>query len=122
MRSLAMCGSIRLVPAFVLLLATSAPPALAAQDGPRKFDKPADAVNALREATQNKDKAALGKLFGPASQDLCSGDDVQDAADFKEFSQLLSQRARPVEQDPAHVILHIGWDNFPFAIPLVKQS
>ena len=77
-------------------------------------------MKALMKATQEKDKEALHAIFGPRITDLKSGDEVQDARDFENFARRLAAASRLVPDDDNTVILHLGVEDHPFPVPLVK--
>ena len=77
-------------------------------------------MKALLKATQEKDKEALRAIFGPEIQELGSGDEVQDANNFENFARRLAAASRLVPEDDNTVILHIGAEDHPFPVPLVK--
>lgn len=83
-----------LLAAATLVFAMS--PGEAGAASPRLFSTPEDALKALHMAAQAKDKAALDQLFGSSAQDLLSGDEVQDAAEFEEFVQHLAEKTNLV--------------------------
>jgi hypothetical protein len=88
----------------------------------RLFSSPEDAVKSLADAVKTKDKAALDQIFGPSGKDLRSGDRVQDAAEFEELARHLAEKTSLVKEGDSKVILHIGNENWPFPIPLVKKD
>ena len=88
----------------------------------RLFSSPEDALKTLVEAVKAKDKAALDQIFGPSGKDLRSGDEVQDAAEFDEFAKHLAEKTDLVKENDSKVILHIGNENWPFPIPIVKYN
>lgn len=86
------------------------------------FSSPEDAVKALSEAVKAKDTAALDQIFGPSGKDLRSGDEVQDAIEFVEFANHLAEKSSLVKENDSRVILHIGNENWPFPVPIVKYN
>ena len=88
----------------------------------RLFSSPEDAVKNLADAVKTKDKAALDQIFGPSGKDLRSGDRVQDAAEFEELAKHLAEKTSLVKEGDTKVILHIGNENWPFPIPIVKKD
>jgi hypothetical protein len=79
-------------------------------------------VKALLEATKAKDRAALERIFGPAVNELCSGDAVQDAADFEEFSAALARGQNLSKDGEDKSILQVGPERVPFPIPLARKG
>jgi hypothetical protein len=88
----------------------------------RQFDSPEDGLKALLKATEAKDKEALRGLFGPKSGKLGSGDEVQDAKDFENFARRLAKASRLVREEDGMAVLHLGVEDYPFPVPLVKKE
>jgi len=88
----------------------------------RLFSSPEDALKTLTEAVKAKDKTVLDQIFGPSGKDLRSGDEVQDAAEFKDLAKHLAEKTDLVKENDSKVILHIGNENWPFPIPIVKYN
>jgi hypothetical protein len=90
---------------------------------PVVFTSPDNASDALLSAAKSGDPNALTTIFGPGSKEIISsGDDVQDkhAVDLFVTGYGVMHRWRKMP-DGAQVLL-IGADNFPFPIPLRKNS
>jgi hypothetical protein len=85
-----------------------------------------DAVKALVETLgltdKDKRKEAMHGIFGPAGHDLASGDPVEDATSFKTFVMRATAKTRLEKKSDALSILHIGNEDWPFPIPLVKGA
>jgi hypothetical protein len=88
----------------------------------RSFASPEEAIKALLEATQAKDKAALDQIFGPGVNLLRTGDEVQDANNRAKFAQALAEGCQQVPEGDGKITLEIGTNNWPFPIPLVKTN
>jgi hypothetical protein len=88
----------------------------------RLFSSPEDALKTLTEAVKAKDKTVLDQIFGPSGKDLRSGDEVQEAAEFEDFAKHLAEKADLVKENDSKVILHVGNENWPFPIPIVKHN
>jgi hypothetical protein len=88
----------------------------------KMFSSPEEALKALTEAVKAKDKSALDQIFGPSGKDLRSGDRVQDAAEFEDLAKYLAEKSSIVKEGDSKVILHIGNENWPFPIPIVKKD
>jgi hypothetical protein len=86
------------------------------------FSTPEDALKGLVDAVKMRDQAALDQIFGPSSKDLLSGDAVQDAAESEEFDKHVAEKINLVKENDSKVIIHIGNENWPFPIPLVKKN
>jgi hypothetical protein len=90
---------------------------------PRSFTSPDDAVKALVEALKTNDTKALSDLFGPGSEDLVSsGDPVADQERRKQFVYFYELKHRLEKVAADKVFLHIGHDDWPFPIPVVKAD
>jgi hypothetical protein len=88
----------------------------------KSFETLDDAVNALIGAIRAGDKKALVEILGPAGGPLVSsGDDVADRAASKRFVEDYD-RAHRLEGGGGKVVLYVGDDDFPFAIPLVPDG
>ena len=88
----------------------------------RLFASPDEAVKALQAATEAKDKAILGEIFGPEVQELLTGDEVQDANNAKRFATAMAQGCTPVKEGEDKITLEVGTNNWPMPIPLVKAN
>jgi hypothetical protein len=87
------------------------------------FANPAEAGKALRAAAQNEDEAGLAKILGAGSKAiLSSGDTNEDKAALKDFVAKYDVMNRWVAMTDGSEILNIGADNYPFPIPLVRDS
>ncbi len=103
-----------------LIVAWSLPIIAAASQ--KLFSAPEEALKGLVEAVKIRDQAALDQIFGPFSKDLLSGDAVQDAAESEEFDKNVAEKTSLVKETDSKVIIHIGNENWPFPIPLVKKN
>ena len=91
--------------------------------GQQSFSNPEDAVNAMIEALKVNHVERLSLIFGPGSEDLVSsGDPVADQMRRKQFVQFYEQNNRLEKIDEGRVILHIGDNDWPFPIPVIKTD
>jgi hypothetical protein len=88
----------------------------------RSFASPEEAVKALREATEARDKAALNQIFGPDASLLLTGDEVQDAGNAAKFAKAIAEGCQQVPDGADRITLEIGTNNWPYPIPLVKTN
>jgi hypothetical protein len=88
----------------------------------RYFASPEDALKALVEAVKSKDAAELDQIFGPARKELLSDDDVQRAAGLESLAKHLAEKTDLVKENDSTVILHVGNENWPFPIPIVRKD
>jgi hypothetical protein len=107
-----------LVGAVILALAT--PSRLSAHE--ERFATPDDAVAALKAAAETKDTKALDKIFGSAVHDLVSPDAIQASNAFNLFARRVSERTKLNHDSDSRIGLQIGYDAWPFPIPLVEEK
>jgi len=86
----------------------------------RLFSSPQEAIKALQEATEDKNKIALSEIFGPLVNELLTGDKVQDANNAKRFAKVLNQGCILVKDGEDKITFEIGPNNWPMPIPLVR--
>jgi hypothetical protein len=93
--------------------------------GQKQFDTPKQAADALIQVTSNFDANAAKEILGPEAEDIVSsGDPVADKNQAEAFAAKAKEKTS-VEVDkknPNHAILLVGKDDFPLAIPIVKQK
>lgn len=99
-----------LVPSFLL----------SAQE--ERFVTSDDAIKALTAAGSAKDTNALNAIFGSATRNLISVDPVQASNGLAIFSRRMTERVAPVAASDSKIELNIGYDAWPFPIPLVKAD
>jgi hypothetical protein len=104
--------------------ATRPPAAIAsAAAGPKKFDTPQQAVDALVDAAQRFDEVALVQIFGPNGEDVVfSGETAQDRQRASDFVAEAGEK-KSVSVDPRRgnrAFLLVGKEDWPFPVPLVK--
>jgi hypothetical protein len=110
---------------FVLTFLLAVPNAtMSAQESRQKtFASPQEAGSALYEAVKSDDKAAtLAVLGSSASSIISSGDEVQDKNNRGIFVKHYEQMHRWATSQAGNQILFIGADNWPFPVPLKKDS
>src|SRR5580692_9131419 len=89
----------------------------------RVFASANDAGNALLDAAKSGDKNALLAIFGTDAKDLISsGDAVQDKAAIDGFVAAYPVMHRWRNMADGDQVLLVGADNFPFPIPLKKNT
>jgi len=112
------------VPAWFLALALFVPIACKSNKPELSgFATPDDAANALIAAAKAGDETALLTIFGPDAKDLLnSGDPVQDKNSASGFIRRYDMMHRWRAMDDGSEVLIVGADNFPFPIPLKKNS
>ncbi len=114
------CGAILMAAMFIALAVSEL--SLAQTVKQRTFTSPEEAVRAMTDALVSKDQKALEAIFGSGSADLLSsGDPVADQLERERFLKLYGEKSR-LEQTDDTVVLSIGNEDWPFAIPLVKKD
>jgi hypothetical protein len=115
--------------AFALIFASPAfsqskvPPVAAPTQ--KMFGTPEEAAAAFIEATKTLDVSALNEILGPEGKDLVSSEDsVRDKNIAASFYAKAQQKHSVVidTKNPARATLVVGEDDFPLAIPIVKQN
>lgn len=97
--------------------------ALAAQPKQKTFETPEAAVESLIKALRDHDEKALLAIFGPGSETLISsGDKVDDRERREEFVRLYGEANRLEPAGDKKLIVHIGKNDWPFPIPIVKNG
>ncbi len=88
------------------------------------FASPADAGATFLEAAKSGDQSALLAIFGPDGKDalFTHGDSVKDKDALQDFVAAYNQMHRWREIKVGGEMLYIGADNYPFPIPLGKNS
>jgi hypothetical protein len=96
---------------------------LAAGISQKRFSSPEEAVKSLVAAVRANDEKEMLAILGPGSKELISsGDEVADMAGRKKFIEAYDQM-NSLEQKSANTeLLHIGADNWPMPIPIVKKD
>ena len=88
----------------------------------KSFGSLDEAVNSLIGAVRAADRKALVEILGPKGSPLVSsGDDVEDRAAFQRFAASYDQAHR-LEGGGGKVVLYVGSEDYPFAIPLVPDG
>jgi hypothetical protein len=111
------------MPYVAAMLALSAATPALAETAQRKFVRPEEAVPALIAAARADDKTALIEILGPGSDEVVSsGDPVEDRAARDRVVAAAKQRTRLETLPSGQVIAHLGNDDWPLPIPLVKDG
>jgi len=89
----------------------------------KTFASPAEAGAALFEAAKSGNQDELLAIFGPEAKDvLFSGDPVKDKDARQDFAAAYLQMNRWRQIKAGGEMLYTGADNYPFPIPLDKNS
>jgi len=109
-----------------LMLASQTQPApQAAAQGPKAFDTPQQAAEAVIKAAGDYDVPQLMAIFGPDGEDFVSGGDpVQDKNKAIAFGKE-AQTKNSIATDPSKpnlATIIVGDEEWPFPVPLIKKS
>jgi len=99
------------------------PPAPRPPGNEQRFRDPTVAVDALLAACRTDDEPALLKIFGDEARTLVStGDPARDRERCRRLVGAAKQMTRLDPKGPDALELVVGWDDFPFPIPLVRDA
>jgi len=107
---------------LVVALALSTPIAVSAADIGKTFATPEAAVSALLAAARAEDTSALRVIFGPEAAEIENPDRIQAANELAKFSAALSQTNYLVRASDTRCVLTIGYEAWPFPVPIVKKD
>jgi len=107
---------------LLLLVAGFAGSSVAQGAQQRTFSSPAEAINALFEAAQKGDGAALEAIVGAGKEVTSSSDEVKDKLEREQFTKKYQEMHRLVREDDGSTVLYIGAENWPFPIPLASRN
>lgn len=115
------CGTVLIAAVFIALVISCQPQAETGEQ--RTFSSPDEAVKSLVGALKAEDTKMLAAIFGPGSEDIfSSGDPVADKAEHELFITRYEQKNSLKEETTGKVILSIGDEDWPLAIPIVKEA
>jgi hypothetical protein len=98
-------------------------PTFAQESGQKTFSSPTAAADALAAAAQKHDKQEMLAILGQSGEELIySGDRVADKANNDRFVTKYHEMHRFAATGSGRMILYIGADNWPVAIPLKKSG
>lgn len=95
-----------------------------ASAAPKKkvFPSPEAAVRSLIDAVEKSDTGELVAIFGRSGEKLVySGDPVMDAEDRASFIKAYREKMRLETVGPGKIILHVGNNDWPMPIPIIKS-
>jgi hypothetical protein len=88
----------------------------------KTFSSPEKAVEAVVDAVKADDIESLLAIFGPGGKHIIlSGDPVEDKKGHEWFIKHYEEKNR-LEEASGKVTLHVGSDDWPFPIPIVKAG
>jgi hypothetical protein len=110
---------------IALAVITFAAMAAFAQTSARSFATPQEAAQALIDAAEHNDMAAMLKLFGPEGKDIVeSGDAAEDQSGRADFARLAHEKLT-IEIDPSNrnrATIVVGNQNWPLPVPLIARN
>ena len=93
--------------------------------GPKTFDTPRQAADALVQAAAANDVPAIVAMFGPGGKDIVpSGDPVADKSDLARFAER-AREGMDVSMKPGkpvEAVITVGNDDWPMPVPLVRTA
>ncbi len=108
---------------FVCFLFLAPVAASSADTAQKTYARPDEAVRALVGAAAANDKTALVAILGPGSDEIVSsGDPVADRAAAARLVAAAKQRTRLETLPSGAAVAHLGADDWPLPIPLVKEG
>jgi len=109
--------------AVAILFLGASSNSLAAGTSQKRFSSPEEAVKSLVAAVRANDEKEMLAILGPGSKELISsGDEVADMTGREKFLKAYDLM-NTLEQKSANTkILHVGVDNWPMPIPIVKKN
>lgn len=89
----------------------------------KTFHSAEDAAKAMVAAVKANDTKTLLSIMGPGSKHIIfSGDQVEDKKGREWFVKHYDEKNRLDEETPGKVTLHVGNDDWPFPIPIIKAG
>ena len=97
--------------------------AKAKQAKQKMFRSPEEAAKAFADAIKADDLRELLTIFGRGARELIfSGDEVADKTGRDRFAKSYEEMNKLVREGDKKAILHVGDDDWPFPIPIVKKG
>ncbi len=114
--------SLRLTLASLVLGISTATVVSAQTLNAKVFPTPQSAVQAVTDATAANNRTVLRDIFGPDLNNLLSGDNVADNNAFEEFAKRIAEATKLERVTDSKMTLLIGSEEWPFAVPIVKNG
>lgn len=107
----------------VILLSGTYSHSLAKSILQKSFASPEEAVNALVAAIRAEDKKEILAIFGRGGKELISsGDEVADKVGRGKFLNAYDEMNKLEKESADKIVLHVGTDDWPLPIPIVKKD
>jgi Protein of unknown function (DUF2950) len=92
-------------------------------DNQRTFATPQEAAQALIDASEHNDSAALLKILGPDGKDIvASGDPAEDTKNRAAFASSAREKLQINQDNPLKTTLVVGAQEWPFPVPLEQKD
>jgi hypothetical protein len=89
----------------------------------KTFSSPEEGVKALIDAARKNDVKGILETLGPEAKSIIeSGDPVADNAGRERFVKSYDEANKLVKSGETEMVLEVGKDEWPFPIPLVKET
>ncbi|MEW6416923.1 MAG: DUF2950 domain-containing protein [Nitrospirota bacterium] len=109
--------------AAVILFSGTYSPLLAKGIRQKSFASPEEAVKAIVVAVKTDNKKEMLAILGPAGKELISsGDEVADKAGREKFLNAYDEMNKLEKESGDKMVLHVGTDDWPLPIPIVKKN
>ena len=109
--------------AFFMVMVFLTGQAYAVKEKQQTFASPEKAVKALVDAVKKNNDMELAAIFGPGSQALVSsGDKVDDKVRKERFLKTYEEKNSIEPEGEGKAVLHIGNQDYPFPIPILKKG
>ena len=105
--------------------ARQAPPHQPAASHVRTFTTPEEAMGGLISAAETFDEQAIEQIFGPQGKDIVVTAEPPHDRDIARTFVALAHEKKSISIDPRnrnHAVIVVGSEDWPFAVPLVKQN
>ncbi len=117
------CVGFAMVIVSTIAIVVSFQGATAADLKQKTFKSPDEAVKALIESVRAKDKEELLAIFGPSGKEIISsGDEVADREMGERFVKAYEEANKVVSESDTKMVLHVGKEDYPFPIPILKKG
>ncbi len=117
------CARFAMIIISAIVIIASYQGATAADLKQKMFKSPDEAVKALIESVRAKDKEGLLAIFGPSGKEIISsGDEVADKIMGERFVKAYEEVNKVVSEGDTKMVLHVGKEDYPFPIPIVKKG
>lgn len=108
---------------FALIILAASPAMAESEQAHKNFPSPQQAVDALIASVQYDNNSELLAILGPGSEDLISsGDKIADKNSRARFLNAYEEKNSLHQENEGQALLIIGGKDYPFPIPIIRQS